>query len=83
LDSIASEHASPEARAQLAQVYALLQTIPADERIAWTLRHVERHQLGAVAKLTNCSLATAKRRIVRAQRFLEQHFVSAFEEVKS
>ncbi len=83
LDSIASEHASPESRAQLAQVYALLQTIPADERIAWTLRHVERHQLVAVAKLTNCSLATAKRRIGRAQRFLEQHFVSAFEEAKS
>lgn len=83
LDSIASENASPESRAQLAQVYALLQTIPADDRIAWTLRYVERHQLDEVAQLSDCSLATAKRRIGRAQKFLAQHFVSAFEEVTS
>ncbi len=79
LDSIACASAGPEARAQLAQVYALLQTMPADDRIAWTLRHVERHRLEAVAELTGCSLATAKRRITRAQRFLRDHFVPAFE----
>jgi RNA polymerase sigma-70 factor (ECF subfamily) len=78
LDSIASEEASPEARAQLAQVYALLQTMPADDRIAWTLRYVERHRLDAVAQLSCCSLATAKRRILRVQRFLRDHFVPAF-----
>ena len=80
LDSIASESASPESRAQLAQVYALLQTMPADERIAWTLRHVERHRLEAIAELLGCSLATAKRRITRAQRFIQDHFVAPFEE---
>jgi RNA polymerase sigma-70 factor (ECF subfamily) len=79
LDSIASETASPESRAQLAQVYALLQTLPADERVAWTLRHVERHRLEAIAQLLGCSLATAKRRITRAQRFIQDHFVVAFE----
>lgn len=79
LDSIASSAASPEARAQLAQVYALLQTMPADDRIAWTLRYVERHRLEAVAELAGCSLATAKRRISRVQRFLQDHFVPAFE----
>lgn len=79
LDSIASSSASPEARAQLAQVYALLQTMPADDRIAWTLRYVERHRLEAVAELVGCSLATAKRRISRVQRFLQDHFVPAFE----
>ncbi len=76
LDAVASGGASPEARAQLAQVYALLQTMPTEDRIAWTLRYVERHRLEAVAQLTDCSLATAKRRIARAQRFFEQHFVS-------
>jgi RNA polymerase sigma-70 factor (ECF subfamily) len=60
-------------------VYALLQTMPADDRIAWTLRHVERHRLEAVAELSECSLATAKRRISRAQRFLRDHFVQAFD----
>lgn len=78
LDSIAAETANPEARAQLAQVYALLQTMPADDRIAWTLRYVDQHRLEGVAELTGCSLATVKRRISRAQRFLKDYFVPAF-----
>lgn len=76
LDAVASADADPEVRAQLAQVYALLQTMPADERIAWTLRYIEKQRLETVAELTNCSLATAKRRILRAQRFLSAVFVS-------
>jgi RNA polymerase sigma-70 factor (ECF subfamily) len=78
LDAIAAEDASPETRAQLAQVYALLQTVPSDERIAWTLRYIERHRLETVAEMVGCSLATVKRRIQRAQRFLSDHFVSPF-----
>ncbi len=77
LDSLASEAASPEVRAELAQIYALMRVMPADERIAWTLRNVERHRLEEVAELTSCSLATVKRRIQRAQRFLREHFVSS------
>lgn len=80
LDAVAAPDADPEARALLAQAYALLQTLPTDERIAWTLRHVERHRLGAVAALTGCSLATAKRRILRAERYLDEHFVAPFGE---
>jgi RNA polymerase sigma-70 factor (ECF subfamily) len=80
LEAIASQDASPESRAELAQIYALLQTLPPDERIAWTLRHVERHRLEGVAELTGCSLATAKRRIAKAQRYLEQRFVAPFTE---
>jgi RNA polymerase sigma-70 factor (ECF subfamily) len=80
LDAIASPNADPESRVLLAQVYSLLQTLPADERIAWTLRYVDHHRLEVVAKLVDCSLATAKRRIFRAQRFLNEHFVPAFTE---
>ncbi len=80
LDAIASSDAGPDARAQLAQIYALLQTMPADDRIAWTLRYIERHRLEAVAELSGCSLATAKRRIQRGQRFLTEHFVSPLAE---
>ncbi|MBL9021094.1 MAG: sigma-70 family RNA polymerase sigma factor [Myxococcales bacterium] len=76
LDSLTSPEASPHTRAQLAQIYALLRTLPTDERIAWTLRHVEGHELEMVAKLTDRSLATVKRRISAAQRFLESHFVA-------
>ena len=78
LDSIASSDATTEQRVLLAQVYALLQTLPASDRIAWTLRYIENHRLEAVAELMSCSLATAKRRILRAQRFLAEHFVPAF-----
>lgn len=80
LDSLSSPDAGPEARAMLAQVYALLRTMPSDDRIAWTLRYVERHRLESVAELMDCSLATAKRRIARAQRFISNHFVSPLRE---
>lgn len=76
IESLASPSAGPELRAELAQIYALLRVMPADERIAWTLRYVERHGLEEVAELTDCSLATAKRRISKAQGFLREHFVA-------
>jgi RNA polymerase sigma-70 factor (ECF subfamily) len=72
---IASDEASPRVRAELAQVYALLQTISPDDRIAWTLRFVEGHDLKDAAELAGCSLATIKRRIRRAQSYVESHFV--------
>jgi RNA polymerase sigma-70 factor (ECF subfamily) len=75
LESLAAHDASPEVRAQLAQVYALLGTMPADLRITWVLRFIENHRLEAVAELCGCSLATAKRRLSKAQQLLELHFV--------
>jgi RNA polymerase sigma-70 factor (ECF subfamily) len=83
IESIATSDADPEARALLAQVYALLHTMAADDRIAWTLRYVERHRLETVAVMMDCSLATAKRRIARAQRFLTEHFVAPFSQHQS
>ena len=83
LDAIASPNADPESRVLLAQVYSLLQTLPADDRIAWTLRYVDHHRLEVVASLVDCSLATAKRRILRTQRYLTEHFVPAFAEGES
>jgi RNA polymerase sigma-70 factor (ECF subfamily) len=80
IDCIASEDASPRVRAELAQVYALLQTLSPDDRIAWTLRFVEGHDLKAAAELSNCSLATVKRRILRAQRYIDSHFVPTGDE---
>jgi RNA polymerase sigma-70 factor (ECF subfamily) len=76
LDTIASSDASPLVRAQLAQIYALLRTLPTDDRIAWTLRAIEGHDLETVARLARCSLATAKRRISRAQKKLDELFVA-------
>ena len=79
-DAVAASDADPEARVLLAQIYSLLQTMPPDDRIAWTLRYVEHHRLEMVAELTECSLATAKRRIQRAQRYLSERFVAPFAE---
>lgn len=58
-----SHSADPEQSAQLAQLYKLLDKAPVQERLAWTLRHVQGVRLQEVADLCGCSLATAKRRI--------------------
>src|SRR5262245_3668059 len=71
-EAIASPDADPEQRAQVARLYAALDGMPAAERVAWALRHVEGERLEDVARLTGCSLATAKRRIASAQRRLER-----------
>jgi RNA polymerase sigma-70 factor, ECF subfamily len=75
LDAIASPDASPHVRAQIAQIYALIRTLPTDEQIAWVLRHVEGHELEVTARMTRCSLATVKRRLAHVQSFLDAHFV--------
>ena len=75
IDQLLSPDASPATRAELAQLYALLKTLGADERIAWTLRRVEGHDLRTISELCQCSLATTKRRIRRAQNHIQAHFV--------
>jgi RNA polymerase sigma-70 factor (ECF subfamily) len=70
-DDLVDESVSPERRAKLVRVYALLDRLPPDQRIAWILRHVEGERLDVVARLCGCSLATAKRRITAAHEFLE------------
>jgi RNA polymerase sigma-70 factor, ECF subfamily len=58
---------SPEDGAFLAEVYRILDRMPAGERLAWSLRHVDGEQLEDVASRCACSLATAKRWIATAQ----------------
>ncbi|NLE86913.1 MAG: sigma-70 family RNA polymerase sigma factor [Myxococcales bacterium] len=74
LDALAAETAGPETRALLAQIYGVLRRLPVDQRIAWTLRYVERHTLPDVAQMVDCSLATVKRRIAAAQAALDVAF---------
>jgi RNA polymerase sigma-70 factor, ECF subfamily len=63
---------SPRDRALLHQMYEVLDCLPARQRIAWVLRHVEGQSLGEVASLCGTSLATAKRHIAAAQSALER-----------
>jgi RNA polymerase sigma-70 factor (ECF subfamily) len=59
-------------RVLLSRIYRVLDGLPVDDRIAWTLRYVEGEQLEEVARACKCSLATAKRRIAAAQDVIEK-----------
>jgi RNA polymerase sigma-70 factor (ECF subfamily) len=59
--------ASPEVTQELARTYAVLDALPGDERIAFALRFVEGMELTEIAAVAGVSLATVKRRLVKAQ----------------
>lgn len=65
--------ASPEVAAELAQLSQVLGRLPPQDRLAWALRYVEGETLPEVARLTQVSLATVKRRIRAAQVRIEAH----------
>ena len=61
-----------EASEALRATYRVLSSLPVDERIAFTLRFVEGMNLTDVAAASRVSLATVKRRLLRAEaRFAE------------
>jgi RNA polymerase sigma-70 factor (ECF subfamily) len=59
--------ADGEAQEALRAAYAVLDTLPADDRIAFALRFVEGLELTEVAAACRVSLATIKRRLARAE----------------
>lgn len=60
-----------EARQALVAAQAVLSSLPTDERIAFSLRRLDGMELKDVAHACDCSLATIKRRLARAEkRFL-------------
>ena len=73
-ERVADSSASAEERALLARVYRVLEGMPANQRIAWSLRYIEGEPLENVASLSSCSLATAQRRIAAAAHVLEEAF---------
>lgn len=66
--------AGQDARAELALLDRALDALPVAERTCWVLRHLEGYRLAEVAELAGCSLATAKRRLRRAQDAVRAHF---------
>lgn len=54
-------------REALRAVFRVLDGLPTEERIAFALRFLHGEELTEVARLTGCSLATAKRRIARGE----------------
>jgi RNA polymerase sigma-70 factor (ECF subfamily) len=63
---------SPADRALLRAVYKVLDDMPVPDRLAFTLHVIEGETLEVVAKLCGCGLATAKRRVARGKKLIEQ-----------
>ncbi len=70
LDAVVSSASSPEAALELRRVYAVLESMGAEERIALVLRRVEGLELTEIAERMGLSLATVKRRLVAAEAHL-------------
>jgi len=66
LSSQVREDLSPESKEELRRLDAALARLSVSERTAWVLRHVEGYRLEEVADACECSLATAKRWLKRA-----------------
>ncbi len=56
-----------EAREVLTLVYAIASEFGPQDRLLFTLRHLGQYKLAEVAKLADCSLATVKRRLAKAE----------------
>jgi RNA polymerase sigma-70 factor (ECF subfamily) len=65
--SLAVAPAPSEAREALRATYDVLERLPTDERIAFALRHLDGLELSEVAQACAVSLASIKRRLVRAE----------------
>lgn len=65
--------ADGEQMAQLAHIYRLLDLMPARQRIAWILRTVEGETIEEVARLSDCSTATAKRWVKSVDQHIERN----------
>jgi len=66
--------ATAEQRVLLARLYEVLETLPTQQRLAWSLRYIEGEPLDLVAAACGCSLATAKRRVSADKNVIDEVF---------
>ena len=59
-------------RLLLRAVYRVLDDMPTEDRLAFSLHTIEGETMETVATLCGCTYATAKRRVSRAQRLIEE-----------
>ena len=64
--------ASPLDKLLVRAVYRVLDDQPVGDRLAFTLHHIEGEKLEVVSRLCGCSCATAKRRIARVQKAIQE-----------
>jgi len=67
LDELAHAALDSDLRVALIHVDAVLGKLPEEVRAAWILRYVEGYSFDEIRIASGCSLATAKRRVNRAQ----------------
>lgn len=72
MPELVDEGASPEQSMLLRQVFEHLRKLATEDRLAWSLRHLEGMTVSEVARACQCSTSTVKRRIARAEERLEQ-----------
>lgn len=77
LEMLTGPHAPADVVAELRAVYAALERFPAEERVTLILRRYEQLPLEQIASQTGASLATVKRRLVRAEARLQKHFATS------
>jgi RNA polymerase sigma-70 factor (ECF subfamily) len=65
------QSATAEQRTLGAQMYKLLDTLPAKSRVIWILRHLQGEALHVIARRVGCSLSTVQHRLLDAQSALE------------
>jgi RNA polymerase sigma-70 factor (ECF subfamily) len=68
-----ANNADPEVLEALRCLYEILEKLPAELRIPFSLRFVDKMELTEVAEACDCSLATIKRRISKAERRFVLH----------
>jgi RNA polymerase sigma-70 factor (ECF subfamily) len=66
LEHVGTHVSEPRAREPVDALYEVLDTLPPDLRVPWSLHAIEGETLPEVAKLCGVSLATVKRRIADA-----------------
>jgi RNA polymerase sigma-70 factor (ECF subfamily) len=76
-EQLAGASATLEQRALIASVYRLLDQLPAQTRVIWTLRHVLDEPLHSIVELTACSQSTVQRRLRDAEKVLEKELHDA------
>src|SRR5262249_11464483 len=67
LPEVAAPVSNPEIQEALRATYRVLSRLPADERIAFTLRFIDGMELAEIAGACRVSLATIKRRVLRGK----------------
>jgi len=72
LEAMISPNAPPDVAAELRAVYAVVERLPAEERVALLLRRVEGLEIAETAERMDLSPATVKRRIAAAEARLER-----------